>query len=121
VDEDDLILSVNFIPTFEQFLEALHIKSAGLGAQLFNGVYNQIFVWSTDLRDEYEKYYCVEYPQLNAYLELAHEIYLNPEELEKKHILKIKSPSGIADKAYDDNVLDIVIDCIRKLEAMHED
>lgn len=121
MNREDLILPVNRIPSTDEFLESLRIKPKGLGAQLFKGVYEQFFVSSVDLRDEYEKYYCVEYPSLGSFLELVHEVYLGPEELEKKHILKIKTPSGVVDQAYEDNSFDAVIACITNLEAMHED
>jgi len=52
---------------------------------------------------------------------LAHEIYLYPAELDKAHILNIKSPSGLLDEAYNENVLDTVIEYIKKLENNHED
>lgn len=117
---DGSVLSVNYIPSTAEFLEGLGIKPKGLGSQLFNAVYEQFFIWSVDLREEYEKYYCVEYPSLRNYLEVAHEIYLTPEELEKKHLLEIGSFSGIVDQNYDGNSLDAIISCIRNLEAMHE-
>jgi hypothetical protein len=120
VSEKDIILPTSRIPLIGEFLDALRIKPTGLGAQLFTGVYDQFFAWSTDLRLEYERYYCVEYPTFAAYLELAHEIYLEPAELEKAHILKIRATGGVLDEAYEDNVLEVVIDCIRKLEKGHE-
>ena len=117
---DDLILAVDHMPEIREFLEALEVRPGRFGAQLFTEIYEQFFTGSTNLRDQYERYYCVEYSTLQTYLELAHEIYLTTEELEKRYILKIKSPSGIVDRAYDDNVLDVVIDCIRKLEVSDE-
>lgn len=119
--EKDLVLPLRRIPPLDEFLDALKIKPAGLAAQLFTGVYNQLFSWSKDLRAQYDQYYFVEYPTLATYLELVHEIYLDPAELEKTHILKIKSPGGVLEEAYDDNVRDTVIACIRKLEDSHED
>lgn len=121
MSEEDLILPVDRIPTAIEFLGGLGIRPGGLGAQLFTEVYEQFFRWSTDLRDQYGRYYCVEYPTLQQYLEFAHEIYLEPEQLEKQHILKIKSPGGVVDRAYEDNVLEIVIKCIKKLETCNED
>ncbi len=119
--ENYLILPLGRIPPLDEFLDALKITPAGLAAQLFQGVYNELFVWSIDLRAQYDQYYCVEYPTLPDYLELAHEIYLDPTELEKTYILKIKSPGGVLEEAYDDNVCDLVIACVRKLEDSHED
>ncbi|WP_374393778.1 hypothetical protein [Tabrizicola sp.] len=115
------VLPLRRIPPLDEFLDALKIKPVGLAAQLFTGVYNQLFAWSNDLRAQYDRYYCVEYPTLAAYLELTHDIYLDPAELAKRHILKIKSPGGVLEEAYDDNVWDTVIACVRKLEDSHED
>lgn len=120
MSDRDLILPTSHIPSVEEFLDALHIKPAGFAAQLFRAVYDQFFSWSKDLRVEYERYYCVEYPTFANYLELAHEIYLEPPELGKVYILKVKSPGGVMDEAYNDNVRNTVIDCIRKLEDGHE-
>jgi hypothetical protein len=119
--EKNLVLPLHRIPALDEFLDALKIKPAGLAAQLFTGVYNQLFAWSKDLRAQYDQYYCVEYPTLADYLELAHGIYLDSTELEKAHILKIKSPGGVLEEAYDDNVRDTVIACVRKLEDSYED
>lgn len=119
--DDELILTTNYRPTTAEFLAALGLKPKGLGAQLFTAAYSQFFVWSTDLREEYERYYCVEYPTLETYLELAHDLELDPTDLEKKYILKIKSTSGVIDRAYEDSSLDAVLECIRKLEEQHED
>lgn len=120
MSREDLILPVRRIPDVAEFLAALEVKPGGLGGKLFTEIYEQFFSWSTDLRVEYERYYCVEYRTLQRYLELAHEIELTPEQLEKQHILKVKSPSGMIDRAYDDNILDVVIDCIKKLEGSNE-
>jgi hypothetical protein len=117
---DESVLSVDYIPSTNEFLGGLGIKPKGLGSQLFKSVYEQFFVWSVDLRQEYEKYYCVEYQSFRHYLEVAHEIYLDPKELEKKHILEIGSLSGVVDQMYDSNSFDAVIACIKKLEASRE-
>lgn len=121
MNREDLILPVRRIPDLTEFLGALHVKPGGLGGKLFTEIYEQFFSWSIDLRVEYERYYCVEYPTLQRYLELAHEIELPPEQLEKQYILKVKSPSGMIDRAYDDNILDVVVDCIKQLEDSNED
>ncbi len=120
MNEEYLVLPVNHIPGVVEFLSALGVKPAGFGAQLLTNVYEQFFIHSTDLRDLYERYYCVEYKNFQRYLELAHEIYLNPEDLEKRYILNIKSPGGVVDPAYDNNILDAVIECIKKLEGSDE-
>ncbi|WP_354859955.1 hypothetical protein [Acetobacter fabarum] len=118
--QDELILPVNRIPHIAEFLAILEVRPGGLGAQLFIDIYEQFFTRSTDLRVEYERYYCVEYSTLQRYLELAHEIDLPPEQLEKQHILKVKTSSEIINRAYDDNILHVVIECITKLEGSNE-
>ncbi|MBY5651782.1 hypothetical protein [Rhizobium leguminosarum] len=120
MDEETDILSVNIIPEFSDFLNALKIKNAGLGAQLFKAVYDHLFVASTDLRKEYDRYYCVEYPSLGEYLECAHDVSLEESELEKTYILKFKQDHGLMNQAYDDNILETVVDAIRKLEDENE-
>ncbi|MBB2684876.1 hypothetical protein N2597_29070 (plasmid) [Rhizobium sophoriradicis] len=119
MDEEE-VLPVNTIPRRSDFLAGLGIKPGGLGAQLFSGIYDGIFVSSIDLRDQYTRYYCVEYPSFQIYLECAHEIYLDLEELEKQHILKFKSSMQLISRHYDDNVFDKVMECVRKLETAHE-
>jgi hypothetical protein len=118
--DSSLVLPMSRIPSAEEFLDILQIKPGGFAAQLFTTVYDQFFAWSKDLRSEYERYYSVEYPTFANYLELAHEIYLQPADLEKAHILKIKSLGGLLEQAYEENVRDTVINCIRKLENSYE-
>lgn len=120
MDEEKLIFAVNVIPEFDDFLAALKLNNAGLGAQLFKSVYDHIFVASADLRREYDRYYCVEYPSLAEYLECAHDVYLDQDDLEKNHILTFKQDNGLMNDAYDDNILETVIDSIRKLESEYE-
>lgn len=120
MNDKDLILPINRIPSVCEFLDILQIKPGGFAGQIFISVYDHFFYWSKDLRVEYQRYYCVEYPTFANFLELAHEIYLEPENLGKAHILKIKSPSGVVNEAYSDNVMEVVIDCLKILEANHE-
>lgn len=120
MSEKHLILPTRCIPSIGEFFDVLKIKRSGFAAQLFTTVYDHLFTWSTDLRVEYERYYCVEYPTFASYLELAHEIYLEPAERDKAHILKIKSPGGVLEEAYDENVRKAVIGCIRMLEDGRE-
>ena len=120
MNDEMLILSVNVIPEFSEFLSALKIKNATLGAQLFKSVYDHIFVASTDLKREYERYYCVEYPSLSEYLQCANDVYLEEDELEKNHILEFRQDNGLMNDAYDDNILETIVECIRKLEAERE-
>lgn len=120
MSEKDIILPMNRIPSVDEFLDILHIKPAGFASQIFTAVYHQFFTSSKDLRVEYERYYCIEYPTFASYLELAHEICLEHADLEKPYIFQIKSPGGVLEEAYPENVQNTVIDCIRKLEESHE-
>jgi hypothetical protein len=120
MDDETDILAVNVIPEFSAFLSALKIENAGLGAKLFRSVYSHIFLESTDLRKEYERYYCVEYPTLSEYIECAHDEVLEEKELEKLHILKFKYDNGLMYEGYDDNVLEEVFHAIKKLEDGNE-
>jgi hypothetical protein len=120
MSEKSLFLPISRIPSVGEFLDILHIKPAGLAAQIFTTVYDQFFTWSTDLRVEYDRYYCVEYPTFVDYLKLSQDIFLKPAELEKAYILLIKEPYGVLEESYDDNVTDVVIECILKLENSHE-
>jgi hypothetical protein len=120
MNEKDLILPMDRVPDVTELFGALKIKPTGLAATLMSNVYNQFFIWSTDLRDEYERYYCVEYPSFASYLELAHEIYLDPDALAKRHVLKIKSPGGVVDEAYDGNAMEAILGCLKTLESNRE-
>lgn len=120
MSDTSFIIAVNRIPPIEEFLSHLRIKAGGLAAQLFTGVYEQLFASSRDLRDEYQRYYCVEYPTLAEYLEFAHELELKPAELDKAHILKIKAGWGMLDESYDENVRKTIVDSVLEMEASHE-
>jgi len=120
VEEPDLVIPTNYVPNDVEFLGALGIRPNGLAAQLFKSVYDRFFVFSTDLRDQYERYYCVEYPDFETYLAVACDVYMDRSELEKTHVFSIKSLGGVVDTAYDDNALNAVVDCLRQLEADHE-
>lgn len=120
MNEKDLILPMDRVPDIIELLDALKIRPAGLAATLIINVYNQFFIWSTDLRDQYERYYCVEYSSFASYLELAHEMYLDSDALGKKHILKIRSPGGVVDEAYDGNAMEVILGCLKTLESSRE-
>ena len=114
------VVAINRIPSVDEFLTHLQIRAGGLAAQLFISVYEQLFAHSRDLRDEFNRYYCVEYPTLAEYLELAHELELEPAELEKAHILKIKSSWGLLDESFEENIRKTILDSVLELELSHE-
>lgn len=121
MSEGDIILPMSRIPSVGEFLQILGIKPGGFAAQLLESVYDELFVSSTDLRSEYDRYYCVEYPAFSSYLGMAHGIEVKPRDLEKKYVLLVRSLGGVMDEIYDDNVKTVVLDCVRTLEGDHED
>lgn len=115
-----LVVALNRIPAVDEFLSHLKIKAGGFAAQLFTDVYEQLFTYSRDLRSEYDRYYCVEYPTLAEYLKFAHELDVEPAELEKAHILRIKTSWGVLDESYEENIRKTILDSILEMEASHE-
>lgn len=80
-----------------------------------------MFVEAIDLRRQYDRYYRIEYDSLSSFLDLVHDIQLEPTELEKSHLMLVEEAHGVADTMYDDNQLNLVLECIRRLEDRNED
>ena len=118
--DEEGILALNIKPTFEEFLEFLSIERNGLAAQLFEPVYRQFFVHSKDLKEEYNKYYSIEYSTFSDYLDLCHNTELSEEELEKEYVYKFKNNYQLTDSAYDTDYLERFITLIKKMEEENE-
>jgi hypothetical protein len=54
-------------PTREQFLRRADVRQNTYAAELMLNVYDDIFVHSKNLREEYLKYYKIEYPKFSAF------------------------------------------------------
>lgn len=116
----DFIIATSWKPDQDDYLKELSIKKNGLGAQLFTKIFKAFFVHSIDVKSDYDRYYSVEYPNLKVYLDVRYGLQLNDEELEQEHIFLIDYLPQIVDTDYEDNVLDKVLECIKKLELNDE-
>lgn len=112
-----MILPTSWEPDREKFLAALGISRGGFGEQVFGTVYDALFIESIELKDEFNKYYSVEYASLAEYLEIRYGANLSEEELEADRVFLVTwLPLVIDDNMQEDNKLDTVLECIKKLE-----
>ena len=119
-EENETILSLNVRPSFNGFLDLLSITTKGLAAQLLDPVYKQFFVYSQDIKEEYVKYYSIEYPTLSEYIEICHNKKLPEEELDKKYIYKVENQCQLTNPAYDTDYFERIIDLLKTLEKPNE-
>lgn len=115
-DEIKLMLPTSWVPNREEFLAALGVSRGGLGEQFFGTVYDALFVASIEVKSEFKKYYSVEYANLAEYLEIRYGETLSEEELEADRVFMVTWLPQVIDNIYDDNKLDTVLECIKKLE-----
>lgn len=115
-DKIKMILPTSWEPNCGEFLKALGVSLGGLGEQLFGTVYAALFVASIEVKNEFKQYYSIEYPNLAEYLEIRYGEILNEKDLEADRIFMVTWLPQIIDQAYEDNKLDIVLECIEKLE-----
>lgn len=116
MDDVKLILPTSWEPNRNEFLAALGVSGGGLGEQLFGAVYEALFIASIELKDEFKKYYSVEYASLAEYLKIRYGEDLSEEDLEADRVFMITWLPQVIDDVYEDNKLDIVLECIEKLE-----
>lgn len=115
-DKIKLILPTSWEPNRGEFLAALGVSKGGLGEQLFGPVYAALFGTSIEVKGEFKKYYSVEYANLAEYLEIRYGEVLSEEDLEADRIFMVTWLPQMIDHVYEDNKLDIVLGCIKKLE-----
>lgn len=115
-DEIELILPTSWEPKREEFLEALGVSRGGLGEQFFGTVYDALFVASIEVKGEFKKYYSVEYANLAEYVEIRYGEALSEEDLEADRVFMVTWLPQVIDRAYENNKLDTVLECIKKLE-----
>ena len=121
-DEVKLVLPTSWEPDRKEFLATLGISRGGLGEQFFGTVFDALFVASIEVKDEFKKYYSVEYANLAEYLEIRYGVALSEEDLEVGRVYLVTWLPQVIDDMYEDNMLDTVLDCIEKLEeAQNED
>ncbi|TGT93882.1 hypothetical protein [Mesorhizobium sp. M5C.F.Ca.ET.164.01.1.1] len=116
-----LILPFPKPPTLAEFFEMLFVKPHGLAAQVTEHVYYDFFLGSLDLKEEYRRYYCVEYANLGDYIVMCHGEYLEEADLNQEHIFRIKHLSQIVDPLYSDNYLESVLETLKKWKSDRED
>ena len=115
-DEVKLILPTSWEPDRKEFLSALGISRGGLGEQFFGAVYDALVVASIEVKSEFKKYYSVEYANLAEYLEIQYGKVLSEEDLEADRVFLVTWLPQVIDDMYDNNKLDTVLECIKKLE-----
>lgn len=115
-DEIKMILPTSWEPNREEFLAALGVSRGGLGEQLFGTVYEALFTTSIELKGEFKKYYSVEYANLPGYLEIRYRKALSEDDLEADRVFMVTWLPQVIDDMYEDNKLDTVLECIKKLE-----
>lgn len=115
-DEIKLILPTSWVPNREEFLAALGVSRGRLGEQFFGTVYDALFVASIEVKSEFKKYYSVEYANLAEYLEIRYGEALSEEELEADRLFMVTWLPQVIDVIYEENKLDTVLECIKKLE-----
>ena len=54
-------------PTREQFLKHTGVRANTYAAELTNELYDEVFIYSKNLRKEYLQYYSVEYPKFSQF------------------------------------------------------
>lgn len=121
-DEVMLVLPTSWEPNRNEFLVALGVSRGGLGEHFFGTVFDALFISSIEVKDEFNKFYSVEYANLAEYLEIRYGESLSEEDLESDRVYLVTWLPQVIDTAYEDNKLDAVLECIKKLEeAQNED
>lgn len=116
-----LVLPTSWEPNRQAFLTQLGVSEGGLGEQLFGKVYNALFVHSTEMRREFERYYAVEYGSPENYARIVHGLELDDEELAHDQIFLVTWLPQIVDGDYEENQLDTVLACIEDLERANNE
>jgi hypothetical protein len=115
-DKVELVLPTSWEPDRNEFLIALGVSRGGLGEQFFGTVYDALFVASIEIKGEFKQYYSVEYASLAEYLEIRYGVVLSEKDLEADRVFLVTWLPQVIDHIYEDNKLDTVLECIRKLE-----
>lgn len=115
-NEVKLILAISWEPNLEEFLAALGISRGSLGEQLFEGVFNALFVASIEAKDEFKRFYSLEYANLAEYLEIRYGQSVSAETLDADRVYLVTWMPQLIDDTYVGNALETVLDSIKKLE-----
>ncbi|MGR7776607.1 hypothetical protein [Klebsiella aerogenes] len=115
-DEVKLILPTSWKPCRDAFFSKLGVSKGGLGEQLFGNVYDALFTTSVDVKDEFNRFYSVEYADLAQYVEIRYGEVLDDNEADAERVFLVTWLPQIIDDVYEDNMLNTVFECIKKLE-----
>lgn len=115
-DEVKLILPTSWKPDRKDFFTALGVSHGGLGEQLFESVYDALFISSIEVKDVFHRFYSVEYAHLAEYVEIRYGEVLSDGDLEAERVFIVTWLPQVIDESYEDNKLDTVLECITKLE-----
>lgn len=118
--EAKLFLPFPTPPSLSEFFDILSVKPDGLAAQVTKKVYDAFFVGSLDLKEEYRRYYCVEYPTLRYYLAMVHGERFEDADLERTHIFRITDLPQMVDDFQGGTYLDTVLEVLKKWRAGRE-
>ncbi|WP_298958015.1 hypothetical protein [uncultured Roseibium sp.] len=110
-----LALPTSWEPNRQEFLAQLGVSENGLGEQLFGKVYDALFVHSTEMKREFERYYSVEYGSPENYARIVYGLELDDEDLAHDRIFLTTWLPQVVDDNYEDNQLDKVLACIELL------
>ncbi|RDL32835.1 hypothetical protein DA099_03050 [Photobacterium damselae] len=120
-DEVKFIVATSWEPNIEEFLSSLGISVGGLGGQIFSSVYDALFKTSINVKEEYDRFYSVEYGSLSDYVEIRYGKSLSDEDLEAERIFAVTWLPQVVDDAYEENKLEVVMDSLARLnEAQNE-
>jgi hypothetical protein len=116
--DKELVVSLDRIPNFEEFLNQMKVAPTGFGAVILKYIYKNLFFHSIDHKEEYVKYYSIEYDTIDDYLLKKVGLEITTAESSRRHILRIERLSSLIDPAYEDNFLEMFL---HKLEVYRED
>jgi hypothetical protein len=120
-DQVLLVLPTSWEPNRKAFLAQLGVLEGGLGEQLFGRVFDALFVNSTEMRREFNRYYAVEYGSLENYARIVHGLELDDEDLAHERIFLVTWLPQVVDESYEENQLDTVLACIDQLERANNE
>lgn len=115
-DEIKLVLPTSWEPDRNEFLAALGVSQGGFAEQVFRTVYDTLFIASIEVKNEFKKYYSVEYANLSEYLEIRYGKVLGEEDLDVDRVFLVTWLPQLIDDIYEDNKLETILECIKKLE-----
>ena len=107
------VLSLDTIPSLDELLHKMKVAPNGFGAVIVQYIYDNLFATSIDLKEEYKKYYSVEYSNFESFVVNKVGMNIDSSQLYKEHVLLIDWFMSLIDSRFEDNYLDLVLKTIR--------